>query len=75
MMDSENLTICIPPERDGPRCDKNCPYCISRMTGYIDHNYHMVMRNIDKVKTAAKAARVYSVMLTGAGEPLLNLDS
>jgi organic radical activating enzyme len=71
-MESNNLTISIPPEDGGEICDKNCPYCVSVMTGYVKPNYHRVMRNLDKAKTAARAASVSSVMITGKGEPLLN---
>lgn len=43
------------------------------MVGYIVHDYDMVMRNITKVRTVAKAAGASSVLITGKGEPLLHL--
>jgi len=74
-MKAQNLTISIPPKEDGKICDKNCEYCISRMTGYIPHDYDMVLRNIEKVKTIAKGTDVSAVLLTGKGEPLLNFSA
>ena len=74
-MKAQNLTISVPPDSNGEICDKNCKYCISRMTGYIEHDYHKVLANIDKVKTVAKAANVSSVLITGKGEPMLNFDN
>jgi hypothetical protein len=44
------------------------------MTGYIHHDYHLVSRNIPKVRTLAKAAGVSSVLITSKGEPLLHFD-
>lgn len=65
---AENLTICVPNKG----CNKNCPYCVSRMTGYVDADYDKMVRNIGKVKTVAKSAEVTSILFTGKGEPLLN---
>lgn len=73
-MEAHNLTISIPPDCDDKICDKDCDYCISVITGYIEHDYERVMRNIDKVKTVARAAGVSSVLLTGKGEPLLHFN-
>lgn len=70
LMRAQNLTISIPYKG----CDKNCPYCVSRMTGNVnntDSGLNM-MRNIPKVITLAKAAQITSVLLTGKGEPFLN---
>jgi len=74
-MKAQNLTISIPPKEGGKICDKNCEYCISRMTGYIAPDYDMVLRNIEKVKTIAKGTSVSAVLLTGKGEPLLNFSA
>lgn len=64
---AENLTISVP----NLGCDKNCPYCVSRMTGYIDNDFEKMTRNIEKVKNVARAAEVTSVLFTGKGEPML----
>lgn len=64
---AENLTISLPNHG----CNKGCPYCVSRMTGYVESDYPLMLSNVDKVKTIAKAAEVTSVLFTGKGEPLL----
>lgn len=72
-MIAHNLAVCIPPEReDNPICDKNCAYCISRMTGYDKYNRNRWEQVIKKVRTLAHMAGVTNVMMTGKGEPLLN---
>lgn len=71
-MRSNNLAISIAPPKDGMICDKNCSYCISRMTGYPIPDEHLVMRNISKVQALATMAGVNSVLFTGKGEPALN---
>lgn len=67
-MRAANLTISIPYLG----CDKNCPYCISRITGFPKPNTGKLKRNINKVKTLARAAQVTNVLITGKGEPTLN---
>lgn len=74
-MEAQNLTISVPPPHEGPVCDKNCPYCISTMTGFTQPDASTFYRNIDKAKTLAKAANVSNVLLTGKGEPLLNFET
>ena len=64
---AENLTISVP----NAGCDKNCPYCVSRMTGYVTNDYPKMKRNVRKVITVAGAAEVTSVLFTGKGEPML----
>jgi molybdenum cofactor biosynthesis enzyme MoaA len=64
---AENLTISVP----NLGCDKNCPYCVSRMTGYVDNDYPRMLRNFTKVIHVARAAEVTSVLFTGKGEPML----
>jgi len=66
-MKAQNLTISIPANG----CNKNCPYCISKITGLCKSNFGLMQRNINKVINAAKAAQVSSVMLTSKGEILL----
>jgi len=68
---AQNLTISIPNKG----CDKNCPYCISRMTTAQDTNFDLMLRNVKKVCTLARAAEVQSVLFTGKGEPMLNYDN
>lgn len=67
-MKAQNLTICVPNKG----CDKDCPYCVSKMTRAVESNCANMSRNIEKVKTLAKAAQVNSVLLTGKGEPTKN---
>lgn len=69
-MKAQNLTISIPYKG----CDKKCPYCISEMTGYIISDWNLMVRHIEKVKTLARAASVNSVLLTGKGEPFLDVE-
>jgi organic radical activating enzyme len=69
-MKAGNLTISVPHEG----CDKDCPYCISKITGYIQSDFGLMKKNLPKVKTVAAASAVSSVLLTGKGEPMLNWD-
>lgn len=69
-MRAQNLTISVPYKG----CDKNCPYCVSRMTGYMESDYLLMKKKFNKVKNIAKAANVTSVLFTGKGEPFLNRD-
>jgi len=62
---AENLTISIPNKG----CNKNCPYCVSRMTGYVDADFRKMVRNVKKVITTAKSAEITSILFTGKGEP------
>ena len=71
-MKANNLTISIPSRKTGPRCDKNCPYCISLMTPSVPFNYDAFFRNLDKARYLATATNANSVLLTGKGEPCLN---
>lgn len=66
---SENLTISVPNE-PGEVCNKNCPYCISKMTGYVKNDFPRMIRKVNKVKRQAMNASVNSVLFTGKGEPL-----
>jgi len=69
-MKAQNLTVSLPYKG----CDKNCPYCVSSMTGYLKANWRLVLRNMNKVKYAARAAQVNSVLITAKGEPFLNFE-
>jgi len=70
-MKAANLTISVPYKG----CDKNCPYCVSQMTGMVKSNPSLMMRNLPKVQTLANHAQVSSVLITGKGEPCLNMDA
>jgi len=78
-MKAQNLTISIPPKEGirsyGKICDKNCEYCISRMTGYIPSDFGLVLRNIKKVITCSIGYCITNVLITGKGEPLLNFPA
>jgi len=69
-MRANNLTISIPNKG----CDKNCPYCISKITGSVKSNVDLMRRNTSKVKSLARAAQITSVLLTSKGEPCLNME-
>jgi len=44
------------------------------MTGIVESNPALMMRNLEKVQTLANHAQVSSVLVTGKGEPCLNMD-
>jgi len=67
-MRANNLTICVPNRG----CDKNCKYCISKMTFEPESNYQLMVRNAKKVAKIAEVAEVSSILFTGKGEPFLN---
>ena len=68
-MRANNLTISI----NAP-CNKDCAYCISKMTFAPQPDHDLFCRNIKKAVYMASAAGVSSVMITSKGEPLLNMD-
>ena len=73
MLRPSNLTIAVPYFG----CNKNCEYCISRMTGNYDNNYidekndFLFMLNFHKVKNIADKGGVNNILVTGKGEPLI----
>lgn len=69
-MKASNLTISIPV--NGNVCDKNCPYCISMMTGLMKNNPELMQRNMSKVLTYSRACEITSVLITSKREPMLN---
>lgn len=69
-MRAQNLTISVPYKG----CDRNCPYCVSQMTGLVESNVALMMRNLLKVQTLARNSKVTSVLITGKGEPCLNMN-
>jgi len=70
-MKANNLSISIP----NYGCDKNCPYCVSKMTGYIKKDNKNFYRNLKKVVSFAKTASVTSVSFTSKGEILFSKNS
>ncbi len=54
-------------------CDKNCPYCVSRMTGYLKTDEKLLERDLAKVKKLSEMCDISSVLVTGKGDPLLNI--
>jgi len=70
-MKAQNLTISIPCEG---KCDKNCEYCISKMTGYLKPDLYMMRRNLPKVRNLLERADAAFVLFTGKKEPLLNFE-
>jgi len=67
-MKSNNLSISLPNKG----CDKNCPYCVSKMTGYVSYNREAFWGNIKKVHKMADIAGAINILITSKGEPLLN---
>jgi len=70
-MKANNLSISIPYKG----CDKNCPYCVSKMTGYSETREHLFFKNLLKAKKMANIANVTSISITGKGEPTLNIEA
>jgi molybdenum cofactor biosynthesis enzyme MoaA len=66
-MKANSLSINIPYSG----CNKDCPYCISKMTGYIETNKILFEKNLKKLKRIADNSGVNSVIITGKGEPLI----
>lgn len=72
-MRASSLSISVPsPDSEKFSCNKNCPYCISKMTGLASHNPKAFYRNLQKkVPYLAQLAQVNSVIITGKTEPLM----
>ena len=68
-MKANNLSISIPYAQ----CGKSCPYCISKMTGYMDANENLFEANLKKARKMADNLGVSSIMITSKGEPLNNM--
>lgn len=66
-MKANSLSISIPSESV---CKKNCPYCISNMTGKAEVDFTNFFRNIRKAKKIADNADISCVIITGKTEPL-----
>lgn len=70
-MKAWGMTVSIPVDR----CDKNCLYCISEITGYVKPNSELVERNMEKAYTRAKNAQIDTFLITSKREPILKIDS
>ena len=64
-----DLTIAVPYFG----CNKNCPYCVSQMTGNFS-NHNSFYKNLRKAKKVADAYNAFTVMITGKGEPTYSLS-
>lgn len=75
-MKANSLSICVPvPENLRESfCNKNCPYCVSKMTGYGKVDEGAFYNRLPKVKHLAEMCQVNSVIFTGKSEPLLNMQ-
>lgn len=69
-MKAGNVTISVPDKG----CNKNCPYCVSKITGKMKSNPELMKAHVRKVKKLADAAQVFCILLTGKGEPLCNIE-
>ena len=70
-MKAWGLTASIPCDK----CDKNCPYCISEMTGFVKPDSELVERNMSKVFRCAKDAQIETFLVTSKREPVLNFEA
>lgn len=69
-MKANNISISIPYKG----CDKSCPYCVSKMTGYMKSDNDLFKINASKARKMADTTGVTGVSITGKGEPTLNFD-
>ena len=68
-MKANNLTISTPYRG----CDKDCSYCVSKMTGYL-HGNGLYWKNMNKVVKIADTAGVTSILVTSKGETLMAMS-
>lgn len=68
-MRANNLVFSLP----NIGCDKNCPYCISKITGELCADATQIKRNLKKIKRTADMANVNNVLITGKGEPTMHM--
>jgi len=66
-MKANNLTISIPAD-----CNRNCPFCISKMTFSPKPNIDLFIRNLPIALKMAEMSQISGVLLTSKGEPLFN---
>jgi sulfatase maturation enzyme AslB (radical SAM superfamily) len=78
-MKASSLSISIPVllDENGNEvpCNKNCKYCISKMTKKpeVYSGFNNFACNLEKAKFIATNASVNSIIITGKSEPLMNL--
>jgi len=46
LINAENMTVSIPSTKP---CEKDCPYCVSKMTPQVKSNYDLMYRNLPTV--------------------------
>lgn len=74
-MKANSMSICIPSIVEGDFfCNKNCPYCVSKMTGSNKIDKMNFIDNLIKARHMAEMAQVNSIIITGKTEPLLNMS-
>lgn len=69
-MIAQTLSVVVP----SLGCNKNCPYCVSKMTPLTHYNPALHDRNIEKVSLFAARSGVEAVLFTCQGEPTLNME-
>ena len=70
-MTANTLAVCV----QNMGCDKQCPYCVSKMTWSPEPNAEAVADRISKVAHFATMAQVTDVIVTGKGEPCLSWEA
>lgn len=69
-MRAQTLALCLPFDT----CNKKCPYCVSKMTWAPEIDGARWCRNLEMVKRFAERSQVTDIVITGKGEPALNID-
>ncbi len=59
--------MCVP----STACDKDCPYCISKLTPAPPIDEITFNKNIPKIKSTINNLGITSILITGKGEPFL----
>lgn len=73
-MKANSLSISIPVGTKGVfTCNKNCPYCVSKMTGLNTVDCETFVKHLPKAEKMAQIANVQNIILTGKSEPTLNM--
>lgn len=71
-MKAVSMNVSIPVEE---KCNKNCPYCISKMTRPVKVDENLWGRNLDKAVNLANLSSTTSIIMTGKHDPLQNMDA
>lgn len=75
-MKANSMSIAIPVGKNGEfLCNKDCPYCVSKMTGINEVDYDTFIKHLPKAEKMAQMTEVQSVIVTGKTEPTLNLKA